>query len=234
LVFRGGGRHSEVVDRYKGEYDGADAHGDGPMVVDAMATIKDSSEDADASLSASLAISSWGVFASADDSESPKIWVPKPNGFRTEECCIYGNYEKVIIYEAASSLTKNGFDLVVLLFFPASAAASAFAFACVRCLASFFSNLAAYFSLNLKPRQARTLSAAYQYDAYGSLRPTHQQLTSRPSSGTIPAHTPKYTMPCHAGCLRRDTTSEREAPLDLSRSCNLMRIKRVLLLEEMP
>jgi hypothetical protein len=163
LVFRGGGRHSEVVDRYKGEYNGADAHGDGPMVVDAMATIKDSSEaeDADASLSVSLAspVSSGGVFASAD--ESLKIWVPKPNGFRTEECCIYGNYEKVIIYEAAPSLTENGFDLVVLLFFSASVAASAFAFACVRCLVSFFSNLAAYFSLNLKPRQARTLSAAH-------------------------------------------------------------------------
>jgi hypothetical protein len=56
LVFGGGGRYSETVDRYSGGYDGADAHGEGPMVVDAIATIKDPSEaeDADASLSASL------------------------------------------------------------------------------------------------------------------------------------------------------------------------------------
>ena len=74
------------MDRYSGEYDGADAHGEGPMVVDAMAMIKDSFEDADASLSASLVspVSFAGVSAFAD--ESLKIWVPKPNGFGAEGC----------------------------------------------------------------------------------------------------------------------------------------------------
>jgi hypothetical protein len=55
------------------------------------------------------------------------------------------------------SLTENWFDFVAALFFPASAAASVFAFACALFLASFFSNFMAYFSLYLKPRQARTL-----------------------------------------------------------------------------
>jgi hypothetical protein len=58
-------------------------------------------------------------------------------------------------HEIAHSLTENGFGMVAVLFFDASAAA--FTLACARFLASFFSSFTAYFSLNLKPRQARTL-----------------------------------------------------------------------------
>lgn len=51
----GGGKYSEVVERYRGGNDGAARHGESSIVVDAIAVINECAEDSDVALSVSLA-----------------------------------------------------------------------------------------------------------------------------------------------------------------------------------
>ena len=107
------------------------------------------------------------------------------------------------------TLTENGLIL-------GSSAALALAFSCSCFRSDFFFSLAAYFSLYLSPRHARTLAE----HKLPRIQLMPQQRTYLVSSDKWPEHSPRHTALCPWDYPQRGTTFEQGVPLGCHILCN--------------